>query len=82
MKVNAAQSIHHEDPQARKEFSRSELTHLRVLLRRLRFLETQVRKNGGINAPITQGGGAMHAEIEALALEFALSELGYLKEKE
>ena len=62
-----------------KEYDFSEIRRLRVLLRRLRFLEANIRKHGGLQA---ESGGATFAELEAEALEFALTEMGYLLIKE
>lgn len=77
MRVDVSQSVYHEDAGAREEFDRKELKRCRYLLRRLRFLEQQVRETGGIESG---AGGAMHAEWEVEALEWALTELGFLAE--
>lgn len=79
MKVDESKSIYHEASEASKEFSRAELKSLRVLLRRLRFLEHHVRENGGL---ASGSGGAAFAEWEQDALVFVLVELGYLQEPE
>ena len=78
MKVDKAQSVYHEDPSARDEFSKSELRRLRLLLRRLRFLETKVRDQGGLQDGGGSGGAAF-AEWEVEALEWVLDEMGFLK---
>lgn len=80
MKVDVSKSVYHEDPEARKEFNKQELRRLRLLLRRLRFLETQVRESGGLSAGSASGGAAF-AEWEVDALEWALTELGFLAEQ-
>lgn len=81
MRVDADQSIYHEDSSAREEFNRSELRRCRYLLRRLRFLESQIRETGGM-ADGAGSGGAAHAEWEVEALEWVLTEVGFLSEKE
>lgn len=81
MRVDPNQSVFHEDPKAREQFNRAEIRHLRQLLRRLRFLEMQIRKNGGL-ANGEANGGAAHAEYEHDALEFVLDELEFLLPRE
>jgi len=80
MKVDASKSAYHEAPEARHEFSRRELRSLRLLLRRLRFLEAQVRETGGLENG-GDSGGAAFAEWEVEALEFVLTEMGFLGER-
>lgn len=75
MKVDSANSIYQEAPEARDEFDRKELRSLRFLLRRLRFLEMQVKQN---EARTDLSGGANFAEWEVEALEFVLKEIGFL----
>lgn len=77
MKVDVDQSIYWETPEARQDFSRSELRRCRYLLRRLRFLEAQVRETGGME----ENGGSAHAEWEVEALEWILLEVGYLSDR-
>lgn len=77
MKVDPSLSIYHEDSEARREFDRHEIKRCRYMLRRLRFLEAQVRETGGMDAG---GGGGMHAEWEIEALEWLLTEVGFLSE--
>jgi hypothetical protein len=77
MKIDVEKSIYHEDAAAKDDFNRDEIRRLRLLLRRLRFLEAQVRKTGG---SANGSGGAAFAEWETEALEFVLVELGYLDE--
>lgn len=79
MKVDASKSVYHEAPTARQDFSRAELRRLRLLLRRLRFLESQVRESGGLSNPNSNGGAAF-AEWEVEALEWVLKDLGFLPE--
>lgn len=81
MRVDPDKSEFHEDPQARDDFTAEELRHCRLLLRRLRFLETQVKENGGHEA-IDASGGAMFAVWESAALEWALTELDFLIKRE
>lgn len=71
MKIDTAQSRYQEHPDNDAEFKRTEIKHGRTLLRRLRFLETQVRERGGLAAADSSGGGAF-AEYEMDALEWAL----------
>lgn len=71
MKVDVDRSQHHESPTANDEFDNTELQNLRFLLRRLRFLEQQIRENGGM-ADGRGSGGAVFAVLEHDALEFVL----------
>ena len=80
MKVDVSKSAYHEAPEATKDFNRQELKSLRLLLRRLRFLEAQVEQNGGLGNGAGSGGAAF-AEWEVDALEWVLTEVGYLPEK-
>lgn len=80
MKVDASRSEYHEAASARDEFTKRELKSARLLLRRLRFLEAQVAATGGL-ANGGASGGAAFAEWEVEALEWALTELGFLEEK-
>lgn len=80
MKIDVSLSVYHEDANARNEFDRRELKHLRLLLRRLRFLEQQVRESGGLANPSASGGAAF-AEMEADALEWILKDVGFLPEQ-
>lgn len=80
MKVDVENSIYQEHENARQEFNRKELRRCRYLLRRLRFLETKVAQTGGLAASDASGGAA-HAEWEAEALEWLLTEVGYLTVK-
>lgn len=77
MKVDVSQSIYEETSSAVNEFDRTEIRHLRYLLRRLRYLEQQVRERGGM-ADDTASGGAAHAEMEIGALEWLLDDVGFL----
>lgn len=79
MRVDASKSTYHESPTARGEFNRVELRRARCLLRRLRFLEAKVSENGGLAAS-TASNGAAYAEWEMEALEWALTEIGFLRE--
>lgn len=80
MRVDASKSEYHEDPGARSEFTKPELQKARLLLRRLRFLEAQVRATGGLENG-DGSGGAVFAELEVVALEWILTEVGFLAEK-
>lgn len=77
MKVDVSKSVYHEDPEARRDFNRQELKNLRLLLRRLRFLEAQVAQSGGLSEG-TGSGGAAFAEWEVDALEWILTEVQFL----
>ena len=79
MRVDATRSVFHESASARVEFDRTEIRRCRYLLRRLRFLETKVRETGGM-AEDDPTGGAPHAEWEMEALEWVLTEVGFLDE--
>ena len=77
MKVDVENSRYRESESATEDFDRDEVRRLRLLLRRLRFLETQVNANGGLGSA-TGAGGAAFAEWELEALEWVLcDELGY-----
>lgn len=82
MKIDPEQSVYHEDPAARSngEFTRQELKFCRFLLRRLRFLEAKVRETGGM-ADGGANGGAVMAEMEIDALEWVLTDVGFLSER-
>lgn len=80
MKVDVSRSVYHEAPEATVEFSRREIRSLRLLLRRLRFLEAQVRDTGGLSDGEGSGGAAF-AEWEMEALEWILVEVGFLPER-
>lgn len=71
MKVDASKSAYHEAADATEEFNRVELRRCRLLLRRLRFLEAQIRDNGGLDNGSASGGAAF-AEWEVEALEWIL----------
>lgn len=77
MKVDASKSTYHEAAGTREEFTPRELRRLRLLLRRLRFLEAQVQQNGGLGSA-SGSGGAAFAEWEVDALEYVLTEIGFL----
>lgn len=79
MKVDVSKSIYHEAPEARRDFNKQELRRCRLLLRRLRFLEAQVRTTGGLESG-SGSGGAAFAEWEVEALEWILYEVGFLSE--
>lgn len=71
MKVDVDKSIYHEAADASDEFNRTELRRARLLLRRLRFLEQQIRESGGMGSGSANGGAAF-AEWEVEALEWVL----------
>lgn len=79
MKVDANKSRYHEASSAKQDFNRQELRSARLLLRRLRFLEAQIMASGGLGAE-SGSGGAAFAEWEVEALEWALTEIGFLDE--
>ncbi len=80
MRVDPNKSRYQEDRQARTEFSRPEMRRLRYLLRRLRFLEAKVEENGGMDSADSSGGA--HAEWEMEALEWILTDVGFLETRE
>jgi hypothetical protein len=80
MRVDVSQSQFHEAPTARQDFTKPELKRCRLLLRRLRFLEAQVRENGGLAAGDASGGAAF-AEWEVEALEWILTDVGFLQDE-
>lgn len=80
MKVDAQNSIYQEASTAKDEFTREELKHLRFMLRRLRYLDQQVRDTGGI---ASGSGGGVHAEMERDALAWLLTdEVPFLETRE
>lgn len=81
MKIDVSQSIYIEDAEASKDFTGQEIRRFRLLLRRLRFLEAQVRETGGM-ANGGANGGAAFAEWEIDALEWVLDEMGFLLPRE
>lgn len=79
MKVDVTKSAYHEAPTAKQDFNKQELRSLRLLLRRLRFLEAQVAQSGGLGNGAGSGGAAF-AEWEVEALEWILTEVEFLDE--
>jgi len=77
MKIDMSKTVYHEAESAASDFDRREIKHLRLLLRRLRFLEQQVREQGGLSEPSASGGAAF-AEWEMDALEWILDEVEFL----
>lgn len=75
--VNVSLSRYTETPDVLQEFNRAERKRLRLMMRRLQFLEHKVRTEGGLASP-TANGGAAYAEWEIEALEWLLVEVGYL----
>lgn len=75
MKVDTDQSVYREAPSAADEFKPAEIRRLQFMLRRLRFLETQVREG------TDRSGGGMFAVLEIEALEWLLDEIGFLEER-
>lgn len=78
MRPDVANSRYIEADDVRTEFNRNELRRLRYLLRRLRFLETKIAESGGMATDVN--GGAAHAEWELDALEYVLTEVGFIRE--
>lgn len=70
MKVDTSGSVYSEAPGAGVEFDTSELRRARFLLRRLQFLEAKMRDGKPVS------GGAVFAEMEIDALEWALGPEG------
>lgn len=66
MKVDTSASVYREADNAEAEFEMTELRRARYLLRRLQFLEAKLREGGHVS------GGAVFAEMEVDALEWAL----------
>lgn len=62
----------------RSEFSREERDHCLSLLRRLRFLEHQVKQRGG--AAVTQSDNFVDREFHAL--RWALNDIGFITQRE
>ena len=81
MKIDVSQSVYHEDERTVGDYTKVEVRRLRFLLRRLRFLETQVRENGGLQNGGDSGGSAF-AEWEMEALEWLLDDIGFLKPRD
>lgn len=78
MKVDLSKTKYHEADGAAAEFSTDEIRKLKVILRRLRFLEHQIRENGGIEN--STSGSGMFNEMEVDALSWLLTDIGYLRE--
>lgn len=77
MKVDLSQSKYHEDPEGIRQYNRTERKRLRLLLRRLRFLEAKVRESGGLTSG-DGSGGDVFAELESDALEYVLYEMEFI----
>lgn len=77
MRVDVSKSKYHEDEDARKEFKKEELKVLRIVLRRLRFLEHHLRVRGG--SDLTGDASAVFNELEVEGLVFILREIGFLE---
>lgn len=71
MKVDARNSIYQEAPTAEDEFDVEEIRRLRLLLRRLRYLDEQVRRSTEAG---DTSGGAIFAEMEREALAWLLTD--------
>ena len=69
-------SVHKERAEARQEFNRAEIRKLRYLHRRLMFLETKAREDDE-----RRRVGVPHNALEAEALEWVLTDIGFLEEK-
>ena len=70
MRVDTSQSVYSEVADVDTAFEVTELRRARYLLRRLQFLEAKLRDGDPVS------GGAMHAEMEMEALEWALGPNG------
>lgn len=75
MRIDTTRSKYQERKSAVEDFDRDEIKHLRMALRRLRFLETKIRDAGG---QLDASGGAIFDEKEADALAFILTEIDFL----
>ena len=73
MRVNKETSQYQEAPDARLMFSSSEMDSLRVLLRRLRLLEANLKAGR-----TEKNGGAVWAAREIKAFVIVLTEIGFL----
>lgn len=73
-----ARDTYQEAATAEEDFERDELKKLRFLLRRLRFLETQLQASARGEKPKI-GGGMIFVEAEIEALEFVLTDADYLE---
>lgn len=80
MHVDSTTSLYQEAESAKTDFDPDELRHCRMLLRRLRFLESQVDKRGGLAADANSGGAAF-TEWEMSALAWVLDDIGFLAER-
>lgn len=77
--IDPSQSVYHEREDAEEEFTPEELRRMRLLLRRMRFLEKQINESGGLASPGASGGAAF-AEWELEALQWVLTEMDYLED--
>ena len=73
--VDRKNTQYHERSDAPGEFNRQELHHLRTLLRRVRYLETQLARRGN-----PSNDSALHVSREMDALVYVLAEVCYLDE--
>lgn len=73
MRVDPSLSEYHESVAARDSLDTTELWHCRALLRRLRFLEAQLRER-----PDAAGDSAMFAAREMEALAWMLNDVEFL----
>lgn len=79
--VDTVNSRFQELASAKDEFNRAELRRCRLMLRRLRYLDEQIDREGGL-ANARANGGAAWAEWEVEALEWVLTEIGFLETRQ
>lgn len=72
MRVDSALSAYSERVDAREQYDRDQMEHMRFLLRRLQFLEHQLRERGDVT------GGAVFAQAERNALEWVLEDMEFI----
>lgn len=76
MKNTNTRSQHREAAGVHNDFDQNELRHCRMLLRRLRFLETKMLESDGLGDDPT--GSAAFVGLEHDALAWVLTDIGFL----
>lgn len=75
MRIDVSKSRYHPVKEAEVIFDRTEIKHLKIVLRRLRYLEQKLRDGGD---PLDGDGSAMFDDLEMRGHVFTLTEIGYL----
>lgn len=75
MRIDVEKSKYHPREDVEKDFDREEIKHLKIVLRRLRYLEQKLREGGDL---LDGNGSAVFDDLEVQGLAFTLTEIGYL----